>query len=122
MRFMVVLLFICFCGGSPQKYISKYDHINVELLLKNDRLLKNYIDCFLDKQKCTPLGMEIKKNIPEALKNGCARCSDDQKTAFKRIIRHLAKNRRDWLNELTDRYDPNEEFQKRYHYLFAITN
>jgi hypothetical protein len=36
------------------------DNIDIDDILKNDRLLKNYVNCVLDKGNCTPEGERLK--------------------------------------------------------------
>jgi hypothetical protein len=43
-----------------EKYTTRYDNINVDDILASDRLLKNYVNCLLDKGRCTPEGAELK--------------------------------------------------------------
>jgi hypothetical protein len=43
-----------------EKYTTKYDSINVDEILESDRLRNNYINCVLEKGKCTPEGTELK--------------------------------------------------------------
>jgi hypothetical protein len=42
------------------KYTTKYDSINVDEILESDRLRNNYVNCVLEKGKCTPEGTELK--------------------------------------------------------------
>lgn len=41
-------------------YTTKYDNIDLDEIIHNDRLLKNYVDCLLEKGRCTPDGLELK--------------------------------------------------------------
>lgn len=45
---------------TKQKYTTKYDNIDLENVVKNERLLKTYVDCLLEKGRCTPDGLELK--------------------------------------------------------------
>lgn len=45
------------------KYTTKYDNIDLDQILKNDRLMKNYVDCLLEKGRCTPDGQELKSKF-----------------------------------------------------------
>lgn len=38
------------------KYTTKYDGVDVDEILKSDRLFNNYFKCLMDKGKCTPDG------------------------------------------------------------------
>lgn len=42
------------------KYTTKYDNVDLDEILKSDRLLNNYIKCLLEQGKCTPDGQELK--------------------------------------------------------------
>lgn len=64
---VVCLIVVSVAYGSPDekpkqppKYTTKYDNVNVDEILKSDRLLKNYVNCLVDKGKCTPDAEELK--------------------------------------------------------------
>lgn len=44
-------------------YDTKYDNIDLDELLKNDRLRKNYVKCLLNEGPCTPDATELKSKI-----------------------------------------------------------
>lgn len=64
MKEVVTILLLCMfhitLGGEP-KYTTKYDNIDLDEIIKSDRLLKNYVNCLLEKGKCTPDGAELKR-------------------------------------------------------------
>lgn len=43
-----------------EKYPAKYDQVNIDTVLSNDRVLTNYIKCLLEKGACTREGRELK--------------------------------------------------------------
>lgn len=43
------------------KYTLKYDNVNLDEVLSNQRLLTNYFKCLVDVGKCTPEGEELKR-------------------------------------------------------------
>lgn len=47
-----------------ETYTNKFDNVDIDQILKNDRLLKNYVNCVLDKGKCSPDGAELKSEYP----------------------------------------------------------
>jgi hypothetical protein len=47
-------------AGNNRKYNDKYDHIDVDAILKNDRILTSYVKCMLDKGPCTAEGKNLK--------------------------------------------------------------
>lgn len=58
---LVALAAVCVAEvAQPKTYTTKYDNIDLDEIIHNDRLLKNYVDCLLDKGRCTPDGLELK--------------------------------------------------------------
>ncbi|CAK9806583.1 Ejaculatory bulb-specific protein 3 [Anthophora quadrimaculata] len=99
---------------TAEKYSSKYDDVDVDRILQNNRVLTNYIKCMLDEGPCTNEGRELKKTLPDALSTGCSKCNEKQKNTSEKVINYLRTKRpRDW-DRLLAKYDPNGEYQKRY--------
>lgn len=48
---------------APEKYTTKYDNVDVDGILNNDRLFNSYFKCLMDEGKCTPEGEEIKREF-----------------------------------------------------------
>nr|QJT73564.1 chemosensory protein 5 [Encarsia formosa] len=96
------------------QYTTKYDNIDVEAIIKNERLLKNYVGCLLDNNPCTPEGTELKKNLPDALETNCKSCSDIQKRISDRLTHFLIDNRPDDWALLEQKYDPTGSYKKQY--------
>lgn len=67
-----VLLLVCFgviaLVACDDKYTTKWDNIDIDSILKSDRLLENYFNCLLDKGRCTPDGAELKSKYIEKVK------------------------------------------------------
>lgn len=58
---VVIVAFATFVYASPQSgYSTKFDSIDLEAVISNDRLFDNYIECLLEKGKCTAEGEELK--------------------------------------------------------------
>ncbi|XP_046418790.1 ejaculatory bulb-specific protein 3-like [Neodiprion virginianus] len=95
-------------------YSSKYDNVDVDRILSNDRILTNYIRCLMEEGPCTAEGRELKKTLPDALSSECSKCNEKQKSTAEKVIEHLrVKRPRDW-DKLTAKYDPRGEYKKRY--------
>lgn len=47
--------------AAPEKYTTKYDNVNIDEILNNDRLVASYFKCLMETGKCTPEGEEIKR-------------------------------------------------------------
>ncbi|XP_044598970.1 ejaculatory bulb-specific protein 3-like [Cotesia glomerata] len=95
-------------------YSTKYDNIDINAVIKNDRLVNNYVACMLDEKPCTPDGEELKKNIPDALATECASCSPAQKNIAEVMYHHLIDNRPDLWSKLEVKYDPSGSYRRRY--------
>ncbi|CAG9860419.1 unnamed protein product [Phyllotreta striolata] len=109
------LLAIVFAVANGQnKYTTKYDNVDVDKILKNERVLTNYIKCMLDEGPCTAEGRELKRTLPDALSSGCTKCNEKQKDTAEKVIRHLmAKKEKEW-ERLAKKYDPQGLYKKRY--------
>lgn len=61
-KLLIIVLFITVLihEHSAQKYPTKYDDMNIDDILKSERLLENYIKCLMDQGPCTPDGSELK--------------------------------------------------------------
>ncbi|KAJ8983042.1 hypothetical protein NQ317_013247 [Molorchus minor] len=116
MNFVLIALlctFLAFTLASGQ-YTTKYDNIDLDQILKNDRLLNNYVDCLLEKNKCTKDGAELKKILPEAIKNGCSKCNENQKNGAKKIIHFLIETKPALWRALEVKYDPDGTYIQKY--------
>ncbi|CAH0550949.1 unnamed protein product [Brassicogethes aeneus] len=101
--------------AKPGQYTTKYDNVDLDEILKSDRLLKNYTNCLLDKGHCTPDGSELKKVVPDALQTGCSKCNENQKSGTRKIIDYLIKNKQDVWKQLQDKYDSKGIYLQKYH-------
>ena len=63
MKFFVCALFalIAVAAAADEKYTTKYDGVDLDEILKSDRLFKNYYNCLVEKGRCTPDGSELKR-------------------------------------------------------------
>ena len=106
MRAVLILSCLVAYSFAADKYSSKYDNFDVDTLIANDRLLKAYINCFLDKGRCTPEGSDFKKTLPEAIETTCEKCTQKQKANIRKVIRAIqAKHPKQW-DELVKKNDP----------------
>ncbi|KAK9498834.1 hypothetical protein O3M35_003390 [Rhynocoris fuscipes] len=110
----IISAIICISLCADNKYTSKYDKIDVDAILNNERVLKRYMDCLLDRGRCTPEGTELRKYLPDALETECSKCTDAQKKIAGKVMSFLLQNRRNYWNELLAKYDPEGKFRKKY--------
>nr|AEE62514.1 unknown [Dendroctonus ponderosae] len=96
------------------QYTTKYDNVDINEVVHNERLLKNYVNCLLDRGPCSPDGLELKKNMPDAIETDCSKCSDKQREGSEAMMRFLIDNKPEYWNPLQEKYDPTGSYKKRY--------
>ncbi|VEN51839.1 unnamed protein product [Callosobruchus maculatus] len=97
-----------------QYYATKYDHIDVEMILNNRRMVNYYSGCLLNKGPCPPEGVEFKRILPEALRTNCERCTEKQKTVTLRAVRRLKKEYPKVWAQLQHEWDPDDIYVKQF--------
>lgn len=68
MKVIICLSFLACCAfvfGKPSDdhYTTKYDNIDIDAIIKNDRLLRAYVDCLKGTKKCNKDGEELKSKF-----------------------------------------------------------
>ncbi|CAH0713313.1 unnamed protein product, partial [Brenthis ino] len=106
MKFLFVISCLVLSAFAAEKYNSKYDSFDVDTLISNDRLLKSYINCFLDKGRCTAEGTDFKKTLPEAVETVCGKCTEKQKVNIKKVIKAIQQKFPKQWEELVAKNDP----------------
>ena len=112
--FVVVALALVAAVAAQDKYTTKYDGVDLDEILKSDRLFNNYYKCLMDTGRCTPDGNELKRILPDALKTDCAKCSEKQKSGTEKVINYLIDNRKDQWENLQKKYDPENIYVNKY--------
>lgn len=57
---LVFLVALVVAVSAAPEYTAKFDNIDLDQILNNDRLLNNYVNCLLKDTSCTPDGKELK--------------------------------------------------------------
>ncbi|XP_063239026.1 uncharacterized protein LOC134540298 [Bacillus rossius redtenbacheri] len=114
----VALLLLCLgAAGEEDKYTTRYDSIDIEAILRSDRLLNSYVTCVLTGRACSPEGKLLRELLPDALQTDCAKCSDVQKKQAGKVLAHLLQFKRPVFDKLMAQFDPDGSFRKRYGFL-----
>ena len=114
MKVAIVFLAVVVCALANDKYTTRYDNIDLDQILRSERLLNNYVNCLLEKGSCTPDGKELKKSLPDALENRCGKCSEKQKAGSEKVIRYLIDERPQVWERLSKKYDPTGEYTTKF--------
>ncbi|CAH2042432.1 unnamed protein product, partial [Iphiclides podalirius] len=110
----LLLSVVVIVSARTDKYTSRYDNLNVGEVVSNRRLLVPYVKCLLEQGRCSPDGRELKSHIREALENYCGKCTDAQRRGTRIVIAHLINNETGFWKQLTDKYDCDHKYVKRY--------
>ncbi|XP_066142558.1 uncharacterized protein [Euwallacea fornicatus] len=108
--------------ASEAKYATKYDHLDVEMILNNRRMVNYYAACLLSQGPCPPEGVEFKRILPEALSTNCGRCTKKQATVTLRAIRRLKKEYPKIWTQLSQQWDPDDIYIKKFESTFGSKN
>nr|QCX43089.1 chemosensory protein csp9 [Helopeltis theivora] len=99
---------------SAELYTNKYDNIDLDEILKNERLYQKYFDCLRGKGKCTPDGQNLKDVIPDALQTECGKCSEVQKKGVEKVLRFMLTQKPEDYQILEDIFDKDAVYRKKY--------
>lgn len=58
--FLITLALLITLATAAEKYPEKYDNVDVDTILGNNRVLTNYIRCMMDEGPCTAEGRELR--------------------------------------------------------------
>lgn len=56
----LLFLLTCYTFADEIYYDRRYDYYDIDYFVENPRLLNKYLDCFLDRSPCTPVGKVFK--------------------------------------------------------------
>nr|QKN21231.1 chemosensory protein [Zeugodacus cucurbitae] len=100
--------------GNQPAYDTKFDNIDLDEVLNQERLLRNYIKCLENTGPCTPDSKMLKEILPDAISTDCAKCSEKQKLGSAKVTHFLIDNRpEDWAR-LEQIYDPSGNYRLAY--------
>ncbi|XP_068620558.1 ejaculatory bulb-specific protein 3-like [Battus philenor] len=112
---LLFIFLICYhLSASSPVYTSKYDNVNLDEVVSNERLLSGYINCLLDQGPCTPDGKELKTNLPDAIANNCKSCTERQRDGADKVMHHIIDNRPDDWEKLEQKYQSDGTYKKQY--------
>ncbi|XP_032664991.1 ejaculatory bulb-specific protein 3 [Odontomachus brunneus] len=114
MKVVALFLLVVAYVLAEDQYTTKYDNVDLDSILASDRLLKNYVNCLLEKGSCTPDGKELKEHLPDALSSECSKCSEKQRRGSEKVIRFLVNKKPETWDQLKKKYDPSGQYTVKY--------
>uniref|UniRef100_R4FKV6 Putative insect pheromone-binding family n=1 Tax=Rhodnius prolixus TaxID=13249 RepID=R4FKV6_RHOPR len=109
---VVMLAALVACSLAADRYNTKYDHLDLDQILNNERIYKKYLECLIRRGKCTPDARDLRDALPDALQNECTKCTLKQKLGSEKVIKFLLKKKPNDFHLLEKTYDPNGEYRK----------
>ncbi|PZC77869.1 hypothetical protein B5X24_HaOG200665 [Helicoverpa armigera] len=120
MKFFVVAIVVALAAFAvAETYTDRYDNINIDEIIENRKLLVPYIKCVLEQGRCTPEGRELKAHIKDALQTSCTKCTQKQRKASRKVVKHIRANELDYWKQLLAKYDPDSIYEKNYESFLA---
>ncbi|KAK9500493.1 hypothetical protein O3M35_001748 [Rhynocoris fuscipes] len=110
---LVFLAIIATCYADSS-YTTKYDNIDLDEILNNERVYQKYFNCLTNKGRCTPDAKELKDHLPDALQTECSKCSEKQKKGSEKALKFLLENKPNDYLELEKIYDKDRKYRARY--------
>ncbi|XP_011690645.1 PREDICTED: ejaculatory bulb-specific protein 3-like [Wasmannia auropunctata] len=85
------------CGVLAEEvelYSSRFDDIDADSILQNDRLRDQYYNCFMGSAPCITADARFFKEIfSDALQSKCKRCTEKQKQMMDSLVDYFTKNK-----------------------------
>lgn len=95
-------------------YSTRYDYIDIEAVMNNDRIIKILFNCVMNQGPCTREGLELKRIVPDAIQTECAKCNERQRKQAGKVLAHLLQYKPEYWNMLVKKFDPNNVYLKKY--------
>ncbi|CAH0387713.1 unnamed protein product [Bemisia tabaci] len=99
-------------AAPAETYTTEFDGIDIDSVLKNEKLLDAYAKCLLDEGPCTREGRTLKTLLPDALETTCAKCSPTQKEKAKKVITFYMEKYPENAQKIMKKYDPTGKYRK----------
>nr|ARI71706.1 chemosensory proteins 1 [Corythucha ciliata] len=99
---------------AEEHYTDKYDSIDIDSILHNERLYKKYVACLANRGNCSPDGKTLRDNLPDALQTECKKCTEKQKELADKVLKFSLETHRADYDELAKLYDPKGVYAEKY--------
>ncbi|GBP74326.1 Ejaculatory bulb-specific protein 3 [Eumeta japonica] len=123
MKLIWALVVVGIAAAAPQDHYGlDVSALDVDGFLKDPAKMKMYTDCLLDLGPCSPLGEAVKKELPQALATGCAKCTPAQKQVIRRILVTGKEQLPAEREQLIRKYDPQGQYHDKIEEFLASTD
>ncbi|XP_018301390.1 ejaculatory bulb-specific protein 3-like [Mycetomoellerius zeteki] len=106
---VTIIVITLICVLAQELYSDRYDKVNAEDILQNNRLRDQYYNCFMEKASCVTADAKFFKEIVmEAFRSKCNRCTERQKEIMNLIKDWYTKNRPEQWEAFVAKYQQTE--------------
>ncbi|XP_050681479.1 ejaculatory bulb-specific protein 3-like [Leptidea sinapis] len=106
----IILLTALLALAGAETYSPENDDLDIEKVVNDLEVLRTFMNCFNDKGECDYVSADFKKDIPEAVREACAKCTTAQKHIFKRFLEVSKEKTKTEYSTFVAKYDPEGKF------------
>nr|UDM59709.1 putative chemosensory protein 16 [Corcyra cephalonica] len=106
MKLLVIFCAVVAMAVADEKYPTTNDNFDIEALAASKPDLEAFTECFIQDTNCNRISSDFKKDLAEAVREACAKCTDAQKHILKRYLEALQKEVPEKFEEFKKKYDP----------------
>ncbi|KYN04073.1 PREDICTED: ejaculatory bulb-specific protein 3-like [Cyphomyrmex costatus] len=95
---IIAIALVCVFAAEKELYSDRYDDINIEDILANEKLRTQYYNCLAGIARCKTADAKFFSDvIGEALQTQCRKCTEKQKNLLDTLVDWYTKNKpEDW--------------------------
>nr|AOG12888.1 chemosensory protein [Eogystia hippophaecolus] len=108
--FIILFAVMAIAIAAEETYSSEYDNLDVEAVVNNPQTLQAYFGCFIDRDNCEKEPGNFKKDLSEAIKTACAKCTPAQKHILKRFTEGLKEKFPQDYETFKQKFDPEGKY------------
>nr|ABU87405.1 chemosensory-like protein [Trichoplusia ni] len=87
-------------------YGTENDDLDIDAVVADLDTLRGFVGCFMDTTPCHTVAADFKKDIPEAIKTNCLKCTQAQKHIFHKFLLGLKEKLPTEYEAFKAKFDP----------------
>ncbi|XP_026320764.1 uncharacterized protein LOC113230876 [Hyposmocoma kahamanoa] len=110
---LLLLISLVTLATATQYYDSNNDDLDIDAIVANLDTLKEWYNCFVLDGTCNAVQSDFKKDIPEVVKEACAKCTEAQKQILKKFLTGMKKKLPAEYETFKNKFDPEKKYFER---------
>ncbi|KAK0181339.1 hypothetical protein PV327_003631 [Microctonus hyperodae] len=106
---ILLSIFCCYITILNISWAEKHIHLNIDPLLKNERIFSKLVDCILDESPCTGPIAKYKQQISSALETDCEECQEQFKQLAAKTLVYIRENKPDKFILIKEKFNITDE-------------